>query len=228
MTRPKRRNREARSAARLSAVQALYQMDIARTDVNAVINEFATIRAAAGVAGEPEGAAIAKADRTFFGEILKGVVRLQPRIDPEIDQQLAQGWRLARIDSILRQILRAALYELIERTETPARVIINEYIEISKDFFDGDEPRVVNGVLDRLARVHRADQLPAPTVVSTNTELVEPSEDQPKPERDQGRADETERPARSILHLPKAASTQPASGPSKTPAPTPEQDEDAI
>lgn len=225
MTRPKRRNREARSAARLSAVQALYQMDIARTDVNAVINEFATIRATAGIAGEPEGAAIARADRTFFSEILKGVVRLQPRIDPEIDQQLAQGWRLARIDSILRQILRAALYELIERDETPARVVINEYIEIAKDFFEGDEPKVVNGVLDRLARVYRTEQ------VAPATADVDGADTSVGADRDTDGAvaggDDPD-PSRRILHLPGSAAGEPRKAPTERSIEAPGSEEDAI
>ncbi|MEL6291256.1 MAG: transcription antitermination factor NusB [Pseudomonadota bacterium] len=130
------RRRERRSAARLSAVQALYQMDIAGTDLNQVIHEFTKLRTARpGEAAEDPGLAdlapldetqgeilaIGHADHTFFAELLRGVMRLQTTIDPDVDQQLARGWRLARVDSILRQTLRAALYELIERTDVPAR-----------------------------------------------------------------------------------------------------------
>jgi N utilization substance protein B len=85
-------------------------------------------------------------------------VRRQRDIDPVVDQQLAAGWRLARIDSILRAILRSAVYELMERADVPARVIINEYIELAHAFFSGDEPKVVNGVLDKLARRYRPQE----------------------------------------------------------------------
>ncbi|MGF1649824.1 MAG: transcription antitermination factor NusB [Hyphomicrobiaceae bacterium] len=157
------RNRQARSTARFAAVQALYQMDIAQTDLNAVIHEFETFRAEIGDEdSEPGEHAIAEADRTFFAEILRGVVRLQATIDPAVDRQLARGWRLVRVDSILRQILRAALFELIDRQDVPGRVVINEYIEIAKAFFDEEEPKVVNGVLDALAKQYRAPEFEGP------------------------------------------------------------------
>ena len=140
--------RSARSAARVAAVQGLYQMDMAQTDLNAVIDEFQTLRF---LQAEP-GDAIVGADPTFFAELLRGVVRRQRDIDPLVDQQLAAGWRLDRVDSILRAILRSGVYELLERPDVPARVVINEYIDIAHDFFSEDEPKVVNGVLDKIAR----------------------------------------------------------------------------
>jgi len=157
MSRSPRARRDARSAARVAAVQALYQMDLAHTDLNAVIHEFSDIRASLETPDDEEGARlIAIADKTFFAELLRGVVRLQKSIDTAVDQQLASGWRLVRMDRIVRQILRAAVYELIDRTDVPARVVINEYVNVAKDFFDGDEPKVVNGVLDHLAHEFRA------------------------------------------------------------------------
>jgi N utilization substance protein B len=142
----------ARSAARLAAVQGLYQMDLAQTDLNAVIREFTTHRF-----GKTEGEdAIARADATFFAELLRGVVRRQRDIDPMVDQQLAAGWHLTRVDSILRAILRAGVFELLERPDVPGRVVINEYIDVAHAFFGEDEPKVVNGVLDKLARRLRA------------------------------------------------------------------------
>ena len=78
------------------------------------------------------------------------------KIDPLIDQQLAHGWRLTRIDSILRAVLRAGVFELMERRDVPGRVVINEYINVAHSFFSEDEPKVVNGVLDNLARQLRA------------------------------------------------------------------------
>jgi N utilization substance protein B len=138
----------ARRTARLAAVQGLYQMDLAQTDLNAVIDEFKTHRFGRN---EREDT-IAGADATFFAELLRGVVRRQREIDPMVDQQLAAGWRLARVDAILRAILRAGVFELLERPDVPGRVVINEYIEVAHAFFDDDEPKVVNGVLDQLAR----------------------------------------------------------------------------
>lgn len=150
-----RKDPSLRSAARLGAVQALYQMDMAGTDVNAVMREFEDHRFGA----EIEGERYKEADTLFFEEIIEGVVRLQRDIDPLLDARLAEGWRLNRIDSILRAILRSAAYELIERGDVPAKVIINEYIDISRAFFDGEEPKVVNGVLDGLARHLRAGEI---------------------------------------------------------------------
>lgn len=147
-----------RSAARLGAVQALYQMDLAQTDLDDVIGEFLATR----VGRKAEDRALKDADTPFFSDVLKGVVRRQREIDPLVDQQLAQGWRLTRIDSILRAVLRAGVFELLERTDVPARVVINEYIQVAHAFFSEDEPRVVNGVLDRLARRLRAAEFSPP------------------------------------------------------------------
>lgn len=137
-----------RTAARLAAVQALYQMDLAQTDLNDVIAEFGTIRFGAN-ADDPD---FKDADRAFFADIVKGVVRRQREIDPAVDQHLADGWRLTRIDSILRAILRAGVYELLERPDVPVRVVITEYVNAAHAFLGQDEPKVVNGVLDKLAR----------------------------------------------------------------------------
>jgi N utilization substance protein B len=141
-----------RTAARVAAVQALYQMDMAGTDLNAVIDEFVRLR----FPRAPGDEAAAGADPTFFADLLRGVVRRQRDIDPLVDQQLAEGWRLARVDAIVRAILRAGIFELMERADVPARVVINEYINVAHSFFSEDEPKVVNGVLDKLARRLRA------------------------------------------------------------------------
>lgn len=143
-----------RSASRIAAVQALYQMDLAGTDINSVVDEFTRLR----FSGEEADEALIGADATFFAELLRGVVRRQRDIDPMIDQQLAAGWRLVRVDSILRAILRAGVFELMERTDVPARVAISEYVEVANAFFSDDEPKVVNGVLDKLARRLRAPE----------------------------------------------------------------------
>jgi transcription antitermination protein NusB len=88
-------------------------------------------------------------------------VRRQRDIDPMVDAQLAAGWRLARVDSILRATLRAGTFELMERADVPGRVIISEYVDVAKAYFNDDEPKVVNGVLDRLARRLRPEEFKA-------------------------------------------------------------------
>jgi transcription antitermination protein NusB len=150
----KRSKPRPRSASRVAAVQALYQMDLSGIELTSVIDEFVLTR----FAGEEADASLAGADAVFFAEILRGVVRRQLDIDPMVDQQLAVGWRLVRVDSILRAILRAGAFELMERMDVPARVAISEYVEVANAFFNEDEPKVVNGVLDKLARKLRAPE----------------------------------------------------------------------
>ena len=151
---PKPQEISARTAARAAAVQALYQMDIAGTDLNDVIAEFLDNR----LSGEHQDDSLSGADRLFFADILRAVLRRQREIDPMIDDQLATGWRLVRVDSILRAILRAGVAEILDRDDVPARVAINEYVNVAHFFFDEDEPRVVNGVLDKIARKMRASE----------------------------------------------------------------------
>ncbi len=144
----------SRTAARLAAVQALYQMDMAATDANQVIREFLEHRL--DEVAETSGAD--ETDGEFFEDLVLGVVKQQRSIDPVLDDHLAQGWHLSRIDSILRAILRAAAYEITMREDVPAKVVINEYLDIAHAFFDGEEPKVVNGILDKLARARRAQE----------------------------------------------------------------------
>ena len=156
----------SRSQARLAAVQALYQMDLAETDLGAVIAEFKAHRLGAGARqaaadnGAGENGTGGEADAEHFSRVLRGVVARQRDLDPMIDQQLAEGWRLHRIDSIVRAILRAGAFELSELADVPVRVVISEYIDVAHAFFEGDEPKVVNGVLDGLARKLRPGDLP--------------------------------------------------------------------
>jgi N utilization substance protein B len=96
---------------------------------------------------------------TFFRDVVSGVVREQRELDPIIDQVLAEGWPLARIDSIMRQVLRAGLYEIGHRRDVPCRAAIVEYVDVARAFFDdGDEPKVVNAVLDKLGKLVRPDE----------------------------------------------------------------------
>jgi N utilization substance protein B len=150
-----RKASSARGMARLAAVQALYQMDVARTGARAVIEEFTLHR----FRGEAEKVHYDKTDEDFFKALVLGVVEKQRDIDPLVGAHLASGWRLARIDSILRAILRAAAFELQERRDVPVKVIINEYVDIAHAFFGGEEPRVVNGILDAIARAIRSGEI---------------------------------------------------------------------
>lgn len=136
----------ARSAARLGAVQALYQMDVAGTPLDDIVDEFVHHR----FGQEIEGSVYARADEAHFEDIIRGVVREQRDIDVAVDGALARGWTLARLDATLRAILRAGTYELRRCKDVPVKVVINEYVDVAHAFFEGDEPGVVNAVLDRL------------------------------------------------------------------------------
>ena len=148
-------NRIGRSLARLGAVQALYQMDIAGSELSRVLAEFSSMYLGKG----PDGESIGEADEAFFRILVSGVVSDQNDIDPQIDEHLAEGWRLNRLDATLRAILRAGTYELGWCPDVPVKVVLDEYIELAHDFFDGDEGKVVNGVLDALAKHLREAEL---------------------------------------------------------------------
>lgn len=147
-----------RGTARLGAVQALYQMDVGEASLPHVLSEFAAFR----LGKEIDGIQYREADVQWFQDIVKGVVADQKFLDPFIHTALTEGWPLKRVDSLLRAILRAGSYELLRRKDVPARVIISEYIDIAKAFYDEDEPRLVNGVLDRLAHDLRNSEFKAP------------------------------------------------------------------
>ena len=143
---------QARSVARLAAVQALYQMETSSAGVETVVREFTDHR----FDRDLEGEALAAADEAFFGEIVRGAVEDQGPIDRAIARRLAVGWKLERIDATLRAILRAGAFELMRRKDVPVEVVIDEYLEITKSFFEGPEPGFVNGALDAIARDERA------------------------------------------------------------------------
>nr|PZN48414.1 MAG: transcription antitermination factor NusB [Chloroflexota bacterium] len=137
-----------RGAARLAAVQALYQMDVAKAGLLEVTAEYEAHR----LGKEIDGSQYLEADAQWFRAILSGVVANQKRIDPILRRSLVEGWPLSRLDSTLRAILRSGAYELMERRDVPVAVIITEYVEIARAFFADDEPKLVNAVLDRVAR----------------------------------------------------------------------------
>jgi N utilization substance protein B len=146
---------EKRSAARLAAVQALYQMDIAGKGVAEAMAEFE----AHWIGREIEGVSFRPAEAAFFRDILAGVIREQTTIDRRVDAALAQGWPLKRVEAVLRAVLRAGAYEILFRRDVPARAAISEYVDVTRAFYGEDEPGLVNAVLDAVARETRGDEL---------------------------------------------------------------------
>ncbi len=143
-----------RGAARLAAVQALYQMDIAGAGINDIFAEFESH----WLGSEIEGDTYLPAEAAFFRDVVSGVVRDQAHIDPLLDDALNKGWPLQRIDAILRAVLRAGAYELEHRKDVPGRVVIKEYVDVANAFVDRDETGLVNAVLDQLGRHFRAEE----------------------------------------------------------------------
>ena len=146
---------DARHAARLGAVQALYQMEMSGDGAEEVAAEFAEHRFAE-LPATPDG--------EFFHAVVNGVPQHQVEIDRAIAGALSEKWKLERVDSILRAILRCAVFELVARRDVPAKVVIDESVAVSGAFFGGDEPGVVKAALDTLARRKRAPEfgLPVP------------------------------------------------------------------
>ncbi len=146
---------ELRAAARLAAVQALYQMDVAKKGINEILAEFE----AHWIGQEVEGDQYKPAELAFFRSILEGVLAEQIDVDLLVDRALQQGWPLSRVEAVLRAILRAGTYELRSRKDVPARVVIVEYTDIAGAFFGTEEVGMVNAVLDSLAHRLRPDEL---------------------------------------------------------------------
>jgi transcription antitermination protein NusB len=145
--------RRARTVARLAAVQALYQMELAGTGVEAVIKEFLDHRFESELDGEP----LAEADHAYFAEIMRGVIKDQASVDQAVTKRLATGWRLERLDATVRAMLRAGAFELKHRTDVPVEIVIDEYVELAKAFFpEPTEAKFVNAALDGVARDVRA------------------------------------------------------------------------
>jgi N utilization substance protein B len=150
---PANRQANKRGAARLAAVQALYQMDVAGAGLLEITAEYEAFR----LGKEVDGALYREADPQWFRAILAGVVENQKTVDPVIRQALTEDWPLSRLDSTLRAILRAGVYELMQRADVPVAVIVSEYVDIAKAFYVEDEPKLVNAVLDRVARRVRGE-----------------------------------------------------------------------
>lgn len=144
-----------RAVARLAAVQALYQMDVTGGGARDIVKEFELFR----LRQEMDGQTLRALDLRWFEGIVSGVVENQRDIDASVDNALKTGWPLKRIDLTLRAVLRAGAYELLYKNDVPARVVLSEYVEVAKAFFGEDEPRLVNGVLDQIARATRPGDL---------------------------------------------------------------------
>ena len=141
----------SRSAARLAAVQALYQMEMEATPLALLLHEFHQHRLGATI----EDATYADAERAFFDDIVSGTDARREEIDLAITGRLAEGWSLARLDKPMKAILRVGTYELIARPDVPTATVISEYIDVAHAFFDKRETGFVNGLLDAIAKTAR-------------------------------------------------------------------------
>lgn len=142
----------SRSAARLAAVQALYQQEMEKTPTAKLLHEFHAHRLGATIEDET----YAEAEVDFFNDVVKGVEARREEIDAVIAAHLGKGWTLDRLDRSLRQILRAGSYELIARPDIPTGSVISEYLDVAHAFFPPKEKKFVNGVLDAVARSVRS------------------------------------------------------------------------
>lgn len=154
---PEIKSANQRGAARLAAVQALYQMDIGGAGVLEIVAEYEAHR----LGNEIDGEQYRPADAAWFRAVVSGVVENQRALDPVIRSGLTEDWPLSRVDATLRAILRAGAWELSSKKDVPVAVIVNEYVDVARAFFEGEEPKIVNAVLDRLARKYRGDQKPS-------------------------------------------------------------------
>ncbi|ACA21046.1 NusB antitermination factor [Methylobacterium sp. 4-46] len=144
-----------RSGARLAVVQALYEMEISGKGVIDALAEFEAF----WIGQVVDGIEHPPAETAFFRDVLRGAVEEQRLIDQRLDGALSAGWPLRRIEAVLRAILRAGAYEVIFRKDVPVRVAISEYVDVAHSFYGGDEPGLVNAVLDKVARAARAEEL---------------------------------------------------------------------
>jgi N utilization substance protein B len=142
---------QARSAARLAAVQALYQRHMEGTPLAKLLDEFHQHR----LGREIEDDQYAQADVDFFDDVVRGVVAREEEIDALLAERLAQGWSLERLDKTMLQILRAGSYELLARPDVPTGSAISEYLDVAHAFFEPRDAKFVNGVLDAVAKVAR-------------------------------------------------------------------------
>jgi transcription antitermination protein NusB len=150
---PKQRG-SARSAARLAAVQALYQMEMSGSSVAAAL---ADVRLRDGAVSEDGGAGVA-VDEAMLEDLVTGATARREDLDRRIAGHLSESWSFDRLEIVLRAILRAGAYEIVARLDVPLRVAINEWVDLAHAFYSGKEPGFVNGILDRIGRDARPDE----------------------------------------------------------------------
>ncbi len=139
---------KARAAARLAAVQALYQHEMEATPLARLLDEFHRHRLGAEIDDDQ----YAQAETAFFDDVVTGVLARRDEVDALIGGKLAEGWSLARLDKTMAQILRAGAFELLARKDVPTGAVISEYVDVAHAFFEAREAKFVNGVLDALAK----------------------------------------------------------------------------
>lgn len=144
----KSRNSKSRSAARLAAVQALYQMDMEKVGLARLLDEFHAHRLGA----EIEDAQYADAEVDFFDDVVAGVNARRAEIDALVEGKLGEMWKMGRLDKTMLQILRCGTYELIARADIPTGAVIDEYMDVAHAFFDKKDAKFVNGLLDAVAK----------------------------------------------------------------------------
>lgn len=151
-----------RSSARLAAVQALYEVDISDSNVDDVLIDYLKTRwDTPHEEGDEDRATspLAAPDQQLFTDLLRGVAKRREELEGMLAGALSQEWTVDRLEAIVRIILTCGIYELYIRTDVPPRVVITQYVDVAHAFFEGPEPGFVNGVLDRLAKTLRADEL---------------------------------------------------------------------
>jgi N utilization substance protein B len=159
--RPRRRtDGRSRSASRLGVVQALYQMELSDQDSESALAEFVEHR----LGQELEGEQYPEADNKYFSQILRGVVAQQAEIDGVLAKATGANWAFDRIDTIMRAILRAAVYELIAHAGVPAKVVVNEYLTVASAFYEdgSEETGYIGGILFGIARTYRPGEIETP------------------------------------------------------------------
>jgi N utilization substance protein B len=159
MTRKRTSTAGTRRAARLAAVQALYQMELAGVTAAAAIDDFGHLPAEAS----DSLADRSHVDEEFFARLVRGSELKAEEVDQQVAGVLSPEWPIQRLDSVVRAILRAGVWELMVRADVPARVVLDEYVDLAHAFFDGDKPSFINGVLDKLAHKLRPAEFSSPS-----------------------------------------------------------------
>ena len=158
-------NHKRRSSARLAAVQALYEAEISGASADAIITHFMEDKVGEYALIEPEEGAnevkmpLRRPDKLLFTDLVRGALDRQSEFDQMADAQLTAPWTSERLEDVLRCILRAGIYELAARTDSPVKVTITEYVDIARAFYAGAEPGLVNAVLDKVARILRPSEI---------------------------------------------------------------------